>query len=898
MKIRALNNAGNRVLSGATVYVKNSTTSSGPVNATGWFSVTGISDASVIWWVKWWGTTVLYVSSQTMGQNRTISALCQVTDVAFTAKDHAGSTLPNSGCQWTVLLPNSTLRTYNGNPVTAKNLLNGTYKIGVKWQGSYVVSNKTWPKTIETAYAINCSEIVDRTFIAVDSHGTQLWSLGTRIWIKTPDGAWHTSTTNSSSFTLTKVGNGTYTIKVRYEESKVFGEKSYLLVNLPAHLNFSIPCSVYDYTPILQDQNGVGYSGADVTLVCPNGTTIHRTTDSNGRITIPYLQNGTYSIPSVLYQGQKVNQTAPFFIGSDLTDWRIQFNGLSINQTSYPAFVHLNSTFAVRAQLVYSYDGKPVSGGKVGLLGASWLNATTDASGWATFSGLTEWQPIGSFTLFGINDSVYGLTYPVQNASISVTWTGDFSIHALDAENIALNNASLLIYNDTTYWKTVNTDASGFGHVQNALCQSYIVDVVWKGVNVARVSFDLNRAIVNETASCTVYDGRISVSNLTGSPLGNVTVDILWPNEALYGTFQTNATGFTPLVSQIPGGTYKVRITYLNTTYKNTFEASQRFEFQYRIAIVQITDVPGVPAFIYSTDSTVNSIRYIQRFSEVRVDLTGPSGSGGHLNLFVPKSFLSHFGLAISDVHIFFDDTPLTYTYTEYSDGYLLTISYTHSSHVIEFIFSDITLSVSVKDSNNVGLINAYIKLRRDTYNLASGYTNGNGQLSLLGLPTGNYTIYTYQRGILVKTDGITITSNTLYAATCPVYDLNVQVLDVMSTPLPGCIVNAILPNGTVLTSTQTDGAGMAFFHQMPTSNFHVQAAYYGFSNSTDANLTRNLNLQLGIPMLNILTVVLLVFTVGGAIALIVAYRTRKKPEEPAPRKKRGRKKKNSSESQ
>jgi len=50
--------------------------------------------------------------------------------------------------------------------------------------------------------------------------------------------------------------------------------------------------------------------------------------------------------------------------------------------------------------------------------------------------------------------------------------------------------------------------------------------------------------------------------------------------------------------------------------------------------------------------------------------------------------------------------------------------------------------------------------------------------------------------------------------------------------------------------------------------------------------------------MINMLTLVLLVFTVGGAIVLAGAYYTRKRPEGPAPRVKRGRKKKNALQSQ
>jgi len=888
LKIKALNNAGSRVLSGATVYVKNSTkTSSGTVDANGWFNVTGISDASVTWWVKWRGTTVKYVPSQTMGQNREVLAKCQVTDVTFTAKDHAGNTLPSSGCQWNVVLPNSTHRTYNGNPVTVNDLVNGTYRIGIKWQGTYVISNQTWLKTIETAYSIDCSEVVDRTFIAVDSHETQLLSGATRIWIKTPGGtSWQTSTTNSSKFTLTKVGNGTYTIKVMYEGSKVSGEKSYPLDNRPAHLNFSIPCSVYDYTPILKDKNGVGYSGADIALLCPNGTTRHWITGSNGRVTIPKLQNGSYQITSVIYQGHKVNQTAAFLIGSDLTDWPIQFNGLSVSQAVCPDLAHLNSTFTIKVQLVYDYTGAAVpSGSIVGLLGASELNATTDASGWATFT-LSEWQPVGPFTAFGIKDSKYGLTYLMQNKSISVAWAGDFNVQAVDAEGKALNNANLLIYNGTnTYWKTLNTDSTGFIHVKDAPCQSYTVDVEWKGVDVGSTTIDLDRAVVSKTVSCSVYYWDIRICDLSGTGIPNIEVKILDPSRAVYGTYKTNQAGYIPQIQQIPGQKYTVTLTYAGAFFGVTFNLNQNLETEFSIALAPCPDVPETGKICYATTSTVLSITYDEVFKQLKIDVTGTSGTTGTISIFIPNTLLENLGLTIENVHAFIGGEPVSYNVDACPDGYLLTISYTHSSHVIELVFSDITLITTVKDSNRRVIKSANVKLYREGALVEEGYTDNAGQATFNNLASGEYEVKTFHLGVLVKTGQVTLTEHYDYSIRCPVYDLIVQVFDMIPSPLPGTSVTASLPDGTVLFSGTTDGAGNVTFFQAPASEYKIRATYLFGSGSADITLDQNLTLQIYVPTLNMTTIVLLLTAVGTVAALVGAYLSKRGEEMP----KRGR---------
>ena len=849
----------------------------------------GDYDVSLKWLDSWvvhnysWTTDCLHTPDY-------LEVSTKVTEVTISANDHAANPLYDDPCYLYIEYPNGTTKEYPGRSITVM-LGNDTYKLGVKWQGTYVVSNETWAKDVETSYQINCTQLVDRTFTAEDSSENQLWSGATKIWVRLPNGTLYTSPTNSSSFTLMKVVNGTYKMRVMFEGSKVFGEKSYPLIHISDHVDFRIPCSVYGFTPVLQDQNGVGYSGANISLLCQNGTTRHLITDSNGRVTIPQIQNGSYSIPNVVYNGHRVNQTGSFLIGGDLTDWHIQFHGLSINRTEFPTFMHLNSSFTIRAQLVYSYSGEPISGGVVGLIGASEMNATTDASGWATFEDLSEWQPTEPFTLFGMNDSDYGFTYPMQNKSIPITWTGDFNVRALDAESVSLNNANLLIYNGTdVYWKTVNSDSMGFIHVRDAVCQDYVVNVVWKGVDVGSGSFDLNRAVIDETISCTVYSGYVRVNNLTDLPIEGASVDVLWSSEDLYEAHETNGTGFTPLIFQIPQGTYILKIGYSDGAYKDTVNVYPGFEFQYIIAAVSVPDVPGVEAFLCSTESTVNAIRYVQTFSEVNVEVTGPSGSEGYLEIFVPKAFLSHFGLTIDDVHVFFDDTPLEYSYVEYADGYLLTVSYQHSSHTLEVIFSDITLSADVKDGNSVGLVNAYIKLDREGYQLRSGDTDENGQLSFTELPTGNYMIYTYQKGVLVKTDELTITGDASYSAVCPVYDLTIQVFDMIPSSLPGASVTASLHNGTVLFSGTTDGAGNVTFRQVPAEDYKIEATYFGISSSTDIIFNQNLVIQVVVSTLNMMTIVFLLVVVGVVAVSIGIYYSRRREEKPKRRRGRPRK--------
>ena len=971
LNIQALNYADDQILWDAEVHMTNSTHSVfGTVNTDGWYNFTGISDSSVTWWIEWQGSTVWYESSQNMGANRTIQQHCKVTDVTFTAKDPGGTALSSTGCQWHIIVPNSSNYIYNGNPVTLSDLVNGTYnlrvkwlgawacdnvswdknvetskdvtvplagfvvftandsagvpltddpcywyieypngttkeyhgqsltvmlsnatyKLGVKWQGTYVVSNQTWTKTTETSYSINCSEIVDRTFTAKDDNDVQLWSDVTKFWITFPNGTLYTAPSNSSSFTLTRLANGTYTVKIAFEGSTVL-DRSYTFVQTLKDISFK--CNVFKYVPVLQDMKNVTYSGAEIYLSCPNGTMNSLTTDSDGKATILQIQTGSYSILNATYLGHKVNQTDPFNIGSNLLNWTVQFNGLSINETLYPYPVPLNSTFDLKVQLVYNYTGSPVpSGSFVGLLGASELNATTDASGWATFKGLSEWQPVDPYIAFGINESGYNLTYTMQNMSISVPWAGDFNIQTLDSKGYALNNASILITNGTSgYWKTVYTDTTGLAHIEDALCQDYTITVEWKGVEVGSTSINLNRAVISKNVSCTVYYWDIRVFDLDGQAIPETLITVYRPDESVYGTYETNETGYIPQIQQIPEETYKVMLNYTGAIFGATYTLNQNRETEFSIALAPCPDVPEVENISYTTtESTVLSVAYHEAFKELEIDVTGTSGTSGTLSIFIPNTLLENLGLAIENVHAFIEGEPVTYTTDAYPDGYLMTISYTHSSHVVEVVFSDITLTTTVYDSNNRAIEDANIKLYREGTLVEQGYTNDDGYAAFANLATGEYEIKTFHLNVSVKTSQVTLTGDYDYTAFCPVYDLTIQVFDIIPSLLPGASVTASLPNGTVLFSGTTNVDGNVTFYQAPASDYEIRATYFGASTSTDILLNQNLTIEIHVPMLNMMTMILILTTVGIAATVIGAYYRRRREEKPKRRRGRPRK--------
>jgi len=839
--------------------------------------------------VSWQGSFVIHNWTKTFSAAETFDVTTKVTDVVFTANDHDGNPLYNEPCYWNITYPNGTTCDYNWASGTLK-LGNGTYDLRVMWQGTYVGITYGWPKDVQTSKSMDCS-VVDRTFVAKDHDGGQTLSSGaTRIWVMVPNGTWCTSPTNSSSFTIKKLSYefAECTVKVRFENTKVFNE-TLPLSSVPVR-TYEAKCDVYQYTARLLDQEGRPYSGAEIHLRYPDGALKTLTTDGNGRVSIQQIPKGLYSIPEVIYNGHKVNQTDSFLIDRDLTDWLIQFNGLSINQTDYPESVHLNSTFTVRAKLVYSYSGKPVSGGKVGLLGASWLEATTDASGWAKFDHLSEWQPTEPFTLFGVNDPV-GLTYSVQNATVAVTWTGDLSIRALDAKGSALNHASVLVSNETDgYWKTVYTDSTGLANINGAPCQSYAIAVEWKGVEVGSTTIDLDRAKMSETISCNVYYWDIKVGNLDGTAISGASVTVYRPDGTVYGTYKTMGTGYIPQIQQIPKETYRVKVDYTGAIFGATVNLNQNLETQLLIGFVSCPDVPNVGKLCYSTGSNVSSITYNGTFNELRIELSGPTGTSGSVSVFVPGTLLGNLSLTVENIHTFLDSEPVAATVEGHPAGYLVIVSYTHSSHVVEVVFSDITLITTVKDSNNRVINGANVKLYREGALVKDGYTDEDGEAVFTNLAKGEYEIKTFHLGVLVKTDRVTLLEDLDYRAKCPVYDLTIQVFDMIPSPLPGASVTASLQDGRVLFSGTTNGAGTVTFLQVPAENYKIKATYFGISGSMDVVVNRNLTIQIYVPTLNMTTIVLLLTAVGTVAALVGAYLSKRGEEIPKRRRGRPRK--------
>lgn len=166
----------------------------------------------------------------------------------------------------------------------------------------------------------------------------------------------------------------------------------------------------------------------------------------------------------------------------------------------------------------------------------------------------------------------------------------------------------------------------------------------------------------------------------------------------------------------------------------------------------------------------------------------------------------------------------------------------------------------------------------------------GDGQVAFTNLATGEYEIKTFHLGVLVKEGHVTLTRDHSYSAVCPVYELAIQVFDIIPSPLPGASVTVSLPDGTALFSGTTNEKGSVTFCQAPVADYEVKATYLFTSSSTKIALNQNLTIQIRLPTLNITTILLIIAIIGIIVILIGAHYSKRGEEKPKRRRGRPRK--------
>jgi len=144
-----------------------------------------------------------------------------------------------------------------------------------------------------------------------------------------------------------------------------------------------------------------------------------------------------------------------------------------------------------------------------------------------------------------------------------------------------------------------------------------------------------------------------------------------------------------------------------------------------------------------SSNSTTTDMKFDVEENKVVVNATGPSGTTGLTSIFIPFTLLEAYNTTIDRLVFLVDGIPVTPTIAVLPDGYVVTVSYTHSVHVIEVYMVTYTLTVRVLDYKGAPLpegAKVVVYGPINTYD----FTNKTGIVVFFKLPAGNYTLEVY----------------------------------------------------------------------------------------------------------------------------------------------------------
>ena len=187
----------------------------------------------------------------------------------------------------------------------------------------------------------------------------------------------------------------------------------------------------------------------------------------------------------------------------------------------------------------------------------------------------------------------------------------------------------------------------------------------------------------------------ISLSTSTPSTLIGFSVNITGRIHDMYGNGLSDETivlsysfsgisTWTPIASALTDsfGNYSAMWIPTGTGYFNLkAEWAGNATFLLANATVTLSALPYANHYVFSVESnsTISNLAFNSQTNQLTFTATGPSGTRGYTKVTIAKSLVSN----ITGLQITFDGAPYNYTVSEAKDSWVLTFTYSHSSHAI-----------------------------------------------------------------------------------------------------------------------------------------------------------------------------------------------------------------------
>ena len=133
----------------------------------------------------------------------------------------------------------------------------------------------------------------------------------------------------------------------------------------------------------------------------------------------------------------------------------------------------------------------------------------------------------------------------------------------------------------------------------------------------------------------------------------------------------TNAAGVFSGI-WLPSGTgqFSIKVEWAGDT---TYSPSQN------VTNLAITLAEDDYLFFVQSNSTLTTLMFDATKHELNFTATGPSGTFGYVNAYIPKTFVSN----IADVKVYVDGNQLSYEVSSFDDSWLFHFTYAHSTHQV-----------------------------------------------------------------------------------------------------------------------------------------------------------------------------------------------------------------------
>lgn len=194
-------------------------------------------------------------------------------------------------------------------------------------------------------------------------------------------------------------------------------------------------------------------------------------------------------------------------------------------------------------------------------------------------------------------------------------------------------------------------------------------------------------------------------------------------------------------------------------------------------------------------------------------------------------------------------------------------------------------LRVHSIDNNKIDLAEAKVKVYDTSGDVVRiGITDSKGWVTFERIEFGNYAVSVFVLGQQVANKTISFFRDmTVDPLECYFYSLTVHTLNAEESPVTGVSVRTYLPNGTRISSADTNSSGYVFFSQLPIGVYVVKTYYQGqqFGNEESVYLTLHRTLKiyeasgLGAPQPIRHDIIYVFLVVGVAILVTILIRTR-----------------------